>query len=1079
MIKVDYFYLSLVINGVIILLKNTLREMIYMIWSLLKIQPTKDKKEITAAYRAQLLHTNPEDEPDKFKELRSAYEEALKLAEDTDIITNSSAVDVWKEQLTDLYNDFPCRIQAECWATLLNNEVCIALDTRPLIEEILLHFLMDNYYIPQSVWQTLDSTFHWIERKEELYETYPKDFIDFVIINGIYYPESLLSDLFIPGVNGKDCDEYRKLYYNASQSSLEDMATILDQMDQLSESHPYGDVLKNLLLVRTGEVEKGIEGYRVLAETYSNNTKIQLEWAQQCFNMNEWLICEETCRRILLLRPDYEYARELLANCLAKQDKYDEAKSLIFELMDLAGGDQRRIYQLHQLIKEFNNNLILKLEAEVENHPSNDKLRINLAWCYLQNERANDALSICQTIHTSYEDAYEYHNLLGKVYYSLEEYSHSYDHLEETVKLIRNMVSNGIKEIDERIESLSNKLQMQGSCLIKLDNREEALLKYEQALEISPEDPEVLTNMGRILCFVGNMYRAIDIYEKLIRILPNSYHGYYLLAQTYFDVGKDRDAFEAVNRALELNGSDLGVYILKIRILLRNNAYEGVRYMLDFLHQNGVVDEINVVWCEAELLNFGENKPEIALDSYRQIAQRVENGEEFNDCACLYYRLLCLEAQHLDANKEEDRNLMLEFANKSLSYDDNYYASLDYKAWLLKRGGNRKEALDIYHQLEQVECRSMNVEQELAELYYQDLNHDAEKSLYYYELLIKHEVKPVYLFYAGTCCRILGLFEKGEKYFLQLQEMDPEDIDGYNGMSYLYDKMKRYEESLEQINQVIRIANEWKGNQSKYYYHKAMILRRLNRPLDAIAVIDELTEKYGNDDVFKEKFDVYCQFGMWDEANQILDAWNNAKPKDKCLKASYIDYKLFTGRIDEARSSLFELKNKLDKFDAERLSLLLAELDGDEKVQMRILKKKSKNSNDISHQFMNMAQVQWWNGNYDDARKYAQEALIKLDEIISNSTRNLALYRSRRALALAILGRIDEAKAELDAVYNLPLCDGCNYCYCKDADIFKANIEEVCGNYEKAMELYQDSIKHWSDDLDFVSGLRRLVRRGY
>ena len=117
--------------------------------------------------------------------------------------------------------------------------------------------------------------------------------------------------------------------------------------------------------------------------------------------------------------------------------------------------------------------------------------------------------------------------------------------------------------------------------------------------------------------------------------------------------------------------------------------------------------------------------------------------------------------------------------------------------------------------------------------------------------------------------------------------------------------------------------------------------------------------------------------------------------------------------------------------------------------------------------------------NYDDAFKYAQEALVKLDEIIPNSTRNLALYRGRRAMALAILGRIDEAKAELDAVYNLPLCDGCNYCYCKDADIFKANIEEICGNYKKAMELYQDSIKRWSDDLDFVSGIRRLVRRGY
>ena len=1046
-----------------------------MIWSILGIQATKDKKAITAAYRAQLLHTNPEDEPEKFKELRSAYEEALKLAEDTDIVTNRSTVDVWKQQLSELYNDFPCRIHPHNWVTLLNEDVCIALDTRPLIEEILLHFLMEDYYIPQSVWQTLDSTFHWLERKEELYETYPKDFIDFIVINGICYPESLLSELFIPGLNGKDCDKYRQLYYKAIKSSLEDMAKILDEMDQLSESHPYGEVLKNLLLVRSGDIEKGIEGYKTLAETYPENAKIQLEWAQQCFNMDDWVTCEQTCYRILLLRPDYEYAKELLANCLAKQGKYEDAKALIFQLMDLAGGDQRRIYQLHQLIKEYNSNLILKLESDVESNPLNDKLRINLAWCYLQNERANDALSLCQTIHATYEDVYEYHNLLAKVYYSLEDYSNAYHHLQETVNLIHNMVSDGTKEVNERIASLSDKLQMQGSCLIKLDNREEALLKYEEALEIAPENPEILTNMGRILYFVGNLYRAIEIYEKLINVLPNSYHGFYLLSQTYYDIGRDRDAFEAVNRALELEGGDLGVYILKMRILLRNNAYDGVRYMLDFLHQNGVTDEINVLWCEAELLNFGENKLNEALDMYRKIASRVENGEAFNECSSLYYRLLCLEAQHLDANKEKDRNLMLEFANKSLSYDENYYASLDYKAWLLKRGGNRKEALEIYHQLEKVERRTMNVEQELAELYYQDLNHDADKSLYYYELLINHEVKPVYLFYAGTCCRILDLYEKAENYFLQLQEMDPEDIDGYNGMSYLYDKMKRYEESLEQINIVIRIANEWKGNQSKYYYHKSIILRRLNRPLEAIAVIDELTDKYGNDDVFKEKFDIYCQFGMWDEASQTLEEWNKAKPKDKCLNASYIDFMLFAGNIDEARSSLFEFKNKLNKFDAERLSLLLAELDGDEKVQMKILKRKAKNSNDISHQLMNMAQVQWWSGNYDQARKYAQEALAKLDEIISNSNRNLALYRGRRALTLAILGRIDEAKAELDEVYKLPLCDGCNYCYCKDADIFKANIEEICGNYEKAMDLYQDSIKRWSDDLDFVSGIRRLV----
>ena len=98
--------------------------------------------------------------------------------------------------------------------------------------------------------------------------------------------------------------------------------------------------------------------------------------------------------------------------------------------------------------------------------------------------------------------------------------------------------------------------------------------------------------------------------------------------------------------------------------------------------------------------------------------------------------------------------------------------------------------------------------------------------------------------------------------------------------------------------------------------------------------------------------------------------------------------------------------------------------------------------------------------------------------MIPNLRSNLALYRSRRAMVLAILGRFDEAIAELDAVYKLPLCDGCNYCLCKDADIFKANIEEVRNNFEKAMELHSVGAENWPDDLDFVSGMRRLLRRG-
>lgn len=79
----------------------------------------------------------------------------------------------------------------------------MALDTRPLVEEALLNFLTQDFYIPQSVWQILDRTFHWMERSEELYESYPRDFVDYAVMNGIRYPGNLPYELFIPGINGK------------------------------------------------------------------------------------------------------------------------------------------------------------------------------------------------------------------------------------------------------------------------------------------------------------------------------------------------------------------------------------------------------------------------------------------------------------------------------------------------------------------------------------------------------------------------------------------------------------------------------------------------------------------------------------------------------------------------------------------------------------------------------------------------------------------------------------------------------------------------------------------------------------
>ena len=45
-------------------------------FSILEIEKTKDKQVIQDAYRRLLVKVNPEDDPEGFKRLREAYEEA-------------------------------------------------------------------------------------------------------------------------------------------------------------------------------------------------------------------------------------------------------------------------------------------------------------------------------------------------------------------------------------------------------------------------------------------------------------------------------------------------------------------------------------------------------------------------------------------------------------------------------------------------------------------------------------------------------------------------------------------------------------------------------------------------------------------------------------------------------------------------------------------------------------------------------------------------------------------------------------------------------------------------------------------
>jgi len=698
----------------------------------------------------------------------------------------------------------------------------------------------------------------------------------------------------------------------------------------------------------------------------------------------------------------------------------------------------------------------------------------------LQNDRFDDALRAANAADPAYEDQYAYHNFLGKLHYGRENFETALVHFEQLEQVIRQMQPDGTEKTRKRLQVLPEIIELQGSCFLAMKRRSEAIEKYEQAMEMAPGNAEILTHAARMYAFEKQYEKAAALLQRVIAILPTSYHGYYLLSQVYFEMNRDRDAFEAVNRALELEGGDLWVYVLKMRILIRNELWDATREILEFLEQHNLGEVLAVMFCKAQLTEFAEQNAESALQLYQAIAARLEAGEELEPAmaAKTYHRIAAIRIDQMDMSKKEDRDVLLELAEKGLKHDPDDPNCLEYKAWLLKRNGEVEQSLELYHRLEQFPYHPLAVEHNLAELYYKNLKKHAKTALKYYLLLIERQEAPDLHFYAGTCRRFLYDFEGAEQNFLREQELAPDDMDGYNGLAYVYEALHRLPEALQQVNKAIAIARERSGQYGWLYGHKVQILRRMNRAQEAIDTVYDAMSRYDYPEGHELKFDICCQFGLWDKAAKMLAEWKAAEGNVSAVAAAAVRQKLMSGHPVKAKLEMTKATKVLDEDDTEALRLQFADLNGDFKTVVQIWTKRLESTQDRSNALMNLAEAQLLGGDLQAGRQTAEKALIELEQELQEYRANRTLFQTRKAMTLALLGRQDEAREELEKARNMPLCAGCDYCSCKDADIFEAMMEEVFGNHKKAEELYRKYIAQWPDELDLASGLNRVKRKG-
>ena len=230
-----------------------------------------------------------------------------------------------------------------------------------------------------------------------------------------------------------------------------------------------------------------------------------------------------------------------------------------------------------QLLKQWNEQLIQRRNARLEEAPEDIDNMIELAWCYIQTERIDDAAAIARKIDPSYEDTFAYHNLQGKLNYHIKNYAEGLYYLEIVEQIIRNMPDDGTSKTQKRKARLPEMLQLQGSCLIQLGRTEEAKSKLHEAMTLAPEDKEVLMIMGKILYNSGEYLETIDVFQQLLHLSAHAWVAELLMALCLYRLHRDQEAFHAVNRALSVQSDDLSLYILKMQILVDYSAeYYGI-----------------------------------------------------------------------------------------------------------------------------------------------------------------------------------------------------------------------------------------------------------------------------------------------------------------------------------------------------------------------------------------------------------------------------------------------------------------------------------------------------------------------
>lgn len=582
-------------------------------FQILGLSETKEEEKIRQNYLTLLKDTNPEDDPEGFKRLREAYEEALRFAgqREEEEEQPQGEVGLWMRRVREIYRDILLRREADNWKQLFDDPVCVGFDTFLEARGQLLGFLSGHSFLPQTVWRLLDRVFHVLDDFDSLKEDFHVNFlrhIEYHVNTGDFLDYSLFEaqEGCVPE-SDEETDDYIKEYFDIKNrlenDETEGVAQSLSDLKRHGVYHPYEDVERLRLYIRREECERGRELAEKLIGRYPADGYVRV-WTGKIFydtgdedkGLAQW-------QAVLSEEPDYYMAKYFAAHCLTERKSWYQAGKYVNELIKV----NRRDEELLGLQKEIDNELIPLLRealdrGETYENLSGKELRSFLGWRLFDLERYEDILDLLVEDGEleAEEDGLE---LKAWALYRLECY-------EKAIPVYLAHLKRVQENEDDEKEKASKAAQshrLLGVCYYCTGRLDEGERETRTAIEME-EDPRI-----RIDCkyYLADRYLSQKEYEKATEVCDDIleadegfYPAYLVRQEACYHMRKAQQVVDDYYRAIDLYAGFDKPYLYAAMIFYDYNQYKDALGVIERARENEVEFSKKMRFQEAKILRM-------------------------------------------------------------------------------------------------------------------------------------------------------------------------------------------------------------------------------------------------------------------------------------------------------------------------------------------------------------------------------------------------------------------------------------------------------------------------------------------